>query len=316
MRLGVMFPPNADPADVVGTARLVEQTGFDFLACGEHLFFHIPTHNAFVNLAAAAAVTSRIRLLSALTILPVYPAALAAKQAATVDRISNGRFDLGVGVGGEFPPEFAAAGVPVRERGRRTDEALALLRELFTGQSVDLDGRYARVHDLSLAPPPVQPGGPPIWIGGRKEPALRRTALHGDVWFPYAISAEQIGRGNLRLRELCADLRPGREIPRTACFGWGAVGSSGAKARAQAIEVVSRTYQQDFAPIADRCLVAGSPAEMVDRLGAYADQGTTDFLFAPAADDLDAARAMVELFADQVLPQLPRVHSAQTRTPA
>ena len=97
-------------------ARDAERLGFDLVAAGEHVFFHGPVSNAFVTLAAAAAVTERIRLLSALTILPMYPMVMAAKMAATLDRVSHGRFDLGVGVGGDYPPEFAASGVPVEAR--------------------------------------------------------------------------------------------------------------------------------------------------------------------------------------------------------
>ena len=83
-------------------ARAAEEAGYDGVATGEHLFFHGPVTNAFVSLAAAAGATTRIRLLSSLTVLPLYPAALAAKLAATLDQVSGGRFDMGVGVGGEY----------------------------------------------------------------------------------------------------------------------------------------------------------------------------------------------------------------------
>jgi alkanesulfonate monooxygenase SsuD/methylene tetrahydromethanopterin reductase-like flavin-dependent oxidoreductase (luciferase family) len=118
MRTGLMLGTAGDPG-TAAEARRAEQLGFDLVAAGEHVFFHGPTANAFVTLAAAAAVTERVRLLSALTILPLYPMAMAAKLAATLDLVSRGRFDLGVGVGGEFPPEFAASGVPVGGRGTR-----------------------------------------------------------------------------------------------------------------------------------------------------------------------------------------------------
>ncbi len=101
MRTGVMLGTAGDPGAVAPEARRAEQLGFDLVAAGEHVFFHGPAANAFVTLAAAAAVTKRIRLLSALTILPLYPMAMAAKLASTLDLISRGRFDLGVG--GEFP---------------------------------------------------------------------------------------------------------------------------------------------------------------------------------------------------------------------
>ena len=116
MRVGLMLGTGGDPGDIAEEARHAERLGFDLVAAGEHVFFHGPVSNAFVTLAAAAAVTERIRLLSALTILPMYPMVMAAKMAATLDRVSHGRFDLGVGVGGDYPPEFAASGVPVEAR--------------------------------------------------------------------------------------------------------------------------------------------------------------------------------------------------------
>lgn len=304
MRVGLMFPISGDPAQATEFARDAEELGYDFLGCGEHLFFHGPVTNSFVTLAAAAAVTTRIRLLSALTILPVYPAVLAAKQAATLDRISAGRLDLGIGVGGEHPPEFEAAGVPLRGRGARTDEALELMRALFAGGPVDFAGEHCRLDGLSLDPVPAQAGGPPVWVGGRKEAALRRTARFGDVWFPYVVSPEQLAKGMARLGELLEEHGRPREAARGAFFGWGHVDRSSSRSRATAVRVVSRTYQQDFEPLADRLLVVGSPAEVVDRLGAYAEAGAAEFLFAPAADDAAGVRAAAELFAAEVLPHL------------
>ena len=190
MRSGVMIGQLGAPGGLAAEARRAEQLGFDLLASGEHVFFHGPTSNAFLTLAAAAAVTERIRLLSALTILPLYPMALAAKMAATLDLISGGRFDLGVGVGGEYPPEFAASGVPVAGRGARTDEALEVMLRLLAGKQVTAEGSFGSVQGLRLEPPPVQRPHPPIWVGGRRTPAMRRAGRFADVWMPYMVSPQ------------------------------------------------------------------------------------------------------------------------------
>src|SRR3954469_1947042 len=159
----VVLTLSSDQTAVAAEARAAEGAGYDGVATGEHLFFHGPVANGFVALAAAAGATSRTRLLSSLTVLPLYPAALAAKLATTLDRVSSGRFDLGVGVGGEHPPEFVAAGAEGTERGARTDEAPARVPALWAGGPVDFAGRFPRVPGLALDPGPVQPGGPPIW---------------------------------------------------------------------------------------------------------------------------------------------------------
>lgn len=303
MRVGLMMPPHVDPREASLYARRAEEYGFDYLCCGEHVFFHVPMPNAFVVLAAAAGATSRIRLLSALTILPMYPAALAAKLAATLDQVSGGRLELGVGVGGEFPPEFEAVGVPVTERGLRTDEALELLAALFAGESVTFEGRFSTVRGLTLAPPPVQSGGPPVWVGGRKEASIRRTARFGDVWMPYLAEPSHLARGLVAVREQAAALGRDGETIEGSLLAWSAVDRDAVRARRQVVSAVGATYQQDFEPLADRLLVFGSPAQVVDRLGEYEAAGASRLVFGPACAP-EETEAMVELFAAEVLPQL------------
>ena len=229
MRIGLVLPPTGDPADVPDTARRAEEQGFDLVASGEHVLFGSPTPNAFVTLAAAAAVTTRVRLLSAVTLLPLYPAPLAAKMAATLDRISGGRFELGIGVGGENPVEFAACGVPVRERGRRTDEALDVLVTLFAGEPIDVDGTPA-----TLDPLPIQRPRPPVWVGGRSEASMRRAGRAGDVWMPYLGSPDRVARGLATAREEAE--RHGRDPAEVtgAYFAWTAVDPDPAVARRRA----------------------------------------------------------------------------------
>ena len=94
-------------------AKAIESLGYDYATTGEHVFFHVPTANAFISLAVAAGATTHLKLMSTITLLPLYPAALVAKQVAALDVASGGRFHLGVGVGGEIPKEFEACGVPV-----------------------------------------------------------------------------------------------------------------------------------------------------------------------------------------------------------
>lgn len=303
MRVGLLMAPHADLRDAADYARRAEEYGFDYLCCGEHVFFHGPIPNAFVVLAAAAGATSRIRLLSALTILPVYPAALAAKLVATLDQVSGGRLELGVGVGGEFPAEFEAVGVPVTERGRRTDEALELLAALFTGEPVTFEGRFTTVRDLALAPPPVQPSGPPRWIGGRKEASIRRAARFGDVWMPYLTEPSRLAGGLAAVREQASALGRDGEAIEGSLLAWSAVDRDSARARREVVASVGATYQQDFDPLADRLLVFGSPAQVVDRLRQYEAAGASRVVFGPACSPEDS-EAMVELFAAEVLPQL------------
>ena len=113
-------------------AQNVEHLGFDVLGCGEHVMFHTPIGNTFISLSVAAGATQRLKLLSSIVLLPLYPATLAAKMGAALDVASNGRYLFGVGVGGEFPKEFEACGVSVNQRGVRTNEALEVITKLWT----------------------------------------------------------------------------------------------------------------------------------------------------------------------------------------
>lgn len=301
MRVGIVLP--RDQRQVPIMARWAEDCGFDFVACGEHLFFHGGTANAFVVLAAAAGATERIRLLSTLTIVPVYPAVLAAKLVATLDQVSNGRFEFGVGIGGEYPPEFTAVGVPVNERGARTDEALELITRLLGGEPVDFAGRWTTVDGLALNPPAAQQPRPPVWIGGRREGAFRRAGRFADVWMPYMYTPERLSESLESVRVYAV------ESGRQACdvtgaiFCWGAVDRDPAVARREAIAAVNATYNQDFQPLADRYLLTGKPQQVIRRLAEYRGAGAETVIFGgPRA--AEAWQRSAELFADEVLPAL------------
>lgn len=303
MKVGLMITPDSPAPHVTTLAREAEDLGFDFLACGEHVFFYGPTPNAFIALAAAAGATERIRLLSALTILPVYPAALAAKMIATLDGVSGGRFELGIGVGGEFPTEFEACGIPIAERGRRTDEALAVLAKLFTGEPVHFAGRYTALTGQRLQPAPVQQPRPPIWVGGRREASMTRAGRYADGWLPYLITPERLASGLLTARDAAVRYgRPPGDV-RGGVYCWLTVDADGNWARRTVADTVSALYQQDLRPKAGQLLVAGTPGEVAARLREYASAGAESIVFAPACGAADLPR-VIRFFAEEVLPQL------------
>jgi alkanesulfonate monooxygenase SsuD/methylene tetrahydromethanopterin reductase-like flavin-dependent oxidoreductase (luciferase family) len=293
-RFGVTLQSGPEP---VAFARLAEDRGFDYLACGEHLAFHGPTTNAFVSLAVAAGATTSIRLLSAVTLLPLYPAALAAKLAMSLDVASGGRFTLGVGIGGEYPAEFAAVGASTTERGARTDEALAVLRRLTTEDDVTVDGEFASFTGLTLAPKPARPL--PVWIAGRKLAAQRRAARFGDAWMPHLCTPAQVENGIARIGELSGGTWRGG----TALFAFTTVDTDGDRARETAKATVGRTYQQDFTDLAAKYLIAGTPDQCVARVREYLAAGVDTVIFRLACPRR-AAPAMLNLIADHLLPAL------------
>ena len=150
------------PDDLRALARRVESWRYDSLWVPDHLSFHYPIYEALTHLAFLAAVTERVRLGTAVFLLPLRAAGLAAKQIATVDALSGGRVILGVGVGGEWKVEFDLAGVPHERRGARANEAIAVMKALWRGEAADFDGAFSRFRGARIDPPPAQPGPHPL----------------------------------------------------------------------------------------------------------------------------------------------------------
>lgn len=286
--------------DAAGNARRLEALGYDYAGCGEHVSFHGPTSNSFISLAAAAGATSRIRLVSAVVLLPLYPAALAAKLAATLDVVSGGRYEMGIGIGGEMPREFEACGVPVGERGARVNEALPLLRRLLAGEAVDHAGRFNTLNGVRLQPAAVQQPLP-IWVSGRKEAALRRAAHHADGWMPYMYTPAMLAESIAKIRELCAAAGRPPDAVRPSIFAFTACHEDSATALAMAADKLGAQYAQDFSKIAAKYTITGTPAERRARIREYVDAGA-EVVFLSSACPADYAVRNEELIAREVLP--------------
>ena len=258
--------------NIAQDAQAAEKLGYQFVSTGEHIFFHGPTNNGLIALAAAAGATQSIKLMSAITLVPLYPPALLAKQIATLDSVSNGRFNLGVGVGGEFPQEFEASGVPVQERGARTNEALDIIQRLMTETGVSYRGRFTTMNDVTLYPRPIQQPYPPIWISGRTDAAMKRCAKFGDGWLPYMYTPERLAESLLKIQTFATAID--RQTPvKPGLFIFFAVHSDRQTAIKMATDRLSLQYNQDFSQLVGKYALAGTPDDCVQRLREYADAG-------------------------------------------
>ena len=280
----------------------LEALPIDSLWVGGHVASPNPSPEVMVALARLGALTERVRIGTSILLLPLYPPAIVAKQIADLDRATGGRVTLGVGIGGEYPAEFRACGVPIGERGPRTDEAIGLLRRFWTGEPVTHHGRFYPVEDVRIHPAPAQPGGPPIIVAGRQPAAMRRAALLGDGWMPYLYSARRYAASVETVRAAAAEA--GRDL---STFEWFAfvfvnVDDDGDRARAETAEFVGGTYRQDFTSMVSSVAVAGTPAEVTEQLQAFVDAGARHFILATATRS--RAWEVVQVLTTDVMPAL------------
>ncbi|MGI8754030.1 MAG: LLM class F420-dependent oxidoreductase [Acidimicrobiales bacterium] len=207
MRIGVVLPQielPADPGGLRAYAQGVEALGYTHILAYDHVLgadpavhqgwngpYDIATtfHEPLVLYGFLAAVTS-LELVTGILILPQRQTALVAKQAAEVDLLTEGRFRLGVGVGWNAV-EYEALGQDFSTRGRRTDEAVILLRRLWTERSVTHEGTFERVTGAGLAPLPVQ-RPIPVWFGGQSPLAYQRMGRLADGWFPQVVPGPKL----------------------------------------------------------------------------------------------------------------------------
>jgi alkanesulfonate monooxygenase SsuD/methylene tetrahydromethanopterin reductase-like flavin-dependent oxidoreductase (luciferase family) len=253
-----------EPYAVAEAAQLAEETGYDSIWAGDHLKCPAPVLDASTCLAAAAAVTSRVRLGFSVMLLGMRPLAWTAKQLATLQHLSGNRLRLGVGVGGEFPQEYEAAEVPLSRRGARLDRALALLPQFLTPGN-----------EHSLEPAAAMP---PVLIGGRSDRALQRAAQFGDAWLPMWVSPETLAQRGERLAELSA--AHGRPTPRLALLVLAHVDDDAARARQEAEAHLRGQYGMALDRV-ERWTAFGCADSVADFLEPYTRIGVSEILLLP-----------------------------------
>jgi probable F420-dependent oxidoreductase len=199
---------SADPTTMVRRARLAEEAGFESLWVGDHIALPVgapdpadqPRIEAVVALSYLAAATTRVRLGFGVIVLPQRQPVLLAKQVSSIDALSRGRLIVGVGAG-YLEPELRALGVPLAERGARTDEYLSAMLSLWGDQTPSFDGRYVSFTDVLQRPQPVQRPHPPVVIAGHSAAAFRRAVKQGNGWYGWELSLDETASALAALRQ-------------------------------------------------------------------------------------------------------------------
>jgi len=302
LHFGITFPLAAD-VDLTH-AEMVEELGYAAIWVSEHIAFHVPTFDALTTMAALAARTSRVRIGSAILLLPLRPPAIVAKAVSTLDHISGGRITLGVGVGGEYPKEFAVCGVPVHERGGRTNEAIEVLRALWTQDSASYHGKYFQFSDIAMRPKPLQKNGPPIIIGGRSDAARRRAARLGDGYMPYLFTPKQFTDSLAAITTYAQAHRRQLEHFQAILYQFIYVADTYDNAFRQANTHLSTTYNQPFDTLVDRYCAVGTPEACIARLQAYVDAGARQMILVPTTADTADFVQQAQRLARDVIPHV------------
>lgn len=239
MHVGAVFPQTeigADPAAVKDYAQAVEALGYDHILAFDHVvganaasrpgwtgaYQHTDQFfEPFVLYGYLAGVTERVELVTGIVILPQRQTTLVAKQAAVIDVLSGGRLRLGIGIGWN-QVEYEALGEDFRNRGRRSEEQIEVLRALWTNELVTFEGRWHTITDAGINPLPVQ-RPIPVWLGGRHDRVLQRVARVGDGWLPL-FRPDDEGRARIeKMKSLARDA--GRDPANIGIESWVAIGN-------------------------------------------------------------------------------------------
>ena len=314
-QLEIGFQNAQPPADAGGgfqianfeiTQRIVqalERNHFHAMWAGDHLAFAQPILDPLIQLAQASAISQKLTLGTAVFLLPLRHPAAVAKQVATLDLLSSGRVIFGVGVGGEFPDEFALSGVPVNERGARLSEGIGVLRKLWSGKPAANDGKFYSFPEVLMEPAPLTPGGPPIWCGGRQEPALRRAGRMADGWLSYVVTPEQY-RAGLETIAKAAD-ETGRDLDQ---FGTGhllfvRLAKDYETALSYATEKLSARYAMDFSKAAKRYCALGTAEQVAESIRRFYQAGVRHLVVDAIAERSDQME-QIDHFGEAVMPLL------------
>jgi probable F420-dependent oxidoreductase len=303
IRIGISLGDGAldagSPDSVLQFIDDCERWDIDSVWVSDRIAAPRPTLDPVVFMAFLASRMRNMKFGTSALVLPTRHPVLLAKQLATLDYLCKGRLLLVVGIGGDDSRDFDAMGVRKEERGKRGDEAITLMKKLWSEENVSFEGQFYSVRDLTLLPRPFQKGGPPVWIGGRSKAAFRRAGRLADGWLASSVTPSEVAAGIEAIRAHAAEV--GREIPEDHygvlvpfCF---------ARDSDDALRVAGPSIhrRQDISPSEYSAL--GTPEQVRLKLREYVDAGATKFVMRPYGPK-ETHIEQVRMLAKEVVPAL------------
>jgi len=289
--------------ELVQMVEQVDRCDFDSLWVGDHISMPIPFLDPLQQIAQAAVISRRLTFGVGVYLLPLRNFAPVAKQVSTLDLMTEGRLIFGVGVGGEFPKEYEASGIPHSERGARLSDGIRVLKKFWSGVPVTHESPFLKFENVAMRPTPWQKGGPPIWCGGRSKPALRRAARIGDGWHSYAITSDMYRDGLALIKETAEEV--GRSF---SPFGTGhllfaRVSNDYESALDEAADHLSTRYNMNMRPAAERYGAIGTPQDVAEAIRNFYEAGVRHITL-DIAGVYERRGEQLERFSSDVLPLL------------
>ena len=312
VRIGISLGDGAldfeSPDSVLEFIDLCESWDIDSVWVSDRIAAPKPTLDPIVFMAYLASRMRNMKFGTSALVLPTRHPVVLAKQLATLDFLCKGRLLLVVGLGSDDSKDFAATGVRKEERGKRADEAIGLMKKLWSEANVNFKGQFYSVQDLTLFPRPYQQGGPPVWVGGRSQAALRRAGRLADGWLVSSVTPEEVAAGIEGIRTHAAEA--GREVPDDHYGVLVPYVFANGSDEALRIAESSIRRRQDLAPQEYSAL--GSAKQVRQKLREYVDAGATKFVMRPFGPK-ESLPQQVEILAKEVIPALQTPFSVEER---
>ena len=308
MSIAIGYVPGAfgqgggDPGFLRELVEVGDRYGYDSIWLSDRIVSDRFSLEPMIALSMVAAYSDRMKFGTSVLAMPLRNPVVLAKQIATLDYLSQGRFFPAVGLGQEEPEEYEACGVSKEDRGRRTDEAIRLMRRLWEEENVTHEGMFYSCHNVSITPKPFLEPSTPVWIGGRSAAAARRVGRVGDGWLVSSATPEEVGEGREIMFSTAAE--HGREIEDDhvgVLLGYYAASSSD-EAEAKAERYVTRArpgaHFTEYSAL-------GSTEQICQSISRYIDAGAQKFVVRPLCP-AEETMEQLEIMGTEILPQFVR----------
>ena len=302
VKIGIGFGgwpfPTQEPEELWQYVDACEELDIDSLWLSDRIVSEIMNVEPMIALSFIAARTKNLKFGTSVLALPLRNPTVLAKEIATLDFLSGGRVLPAVGLGTEDEREFEACGSPKRQRGGRTDEAIEVMKLLWSQDNVTFHGKYYTLNDVTIQPKPVQRDLPPMWIGGRSEAAIQRTARIGDGWLVSQATPDEVADGVARIK--IGALEHGNEIEDDhygVLFSYFIADTPEEAAKQAAPYMLRRRTDVDYPEFS----AFGTPDHVSQLMGRYIDAGAPKIVVRPACAP-ELMMEQLELLGKEVVP--------------